>query len=180
DDGAHDGHDESRRVKLRAGLGLADDPPDQAADDGADDADERRGNDAHGVETGHHGAGDQTHDETHDEGPKDVEHGVLLFSSVALVSGQPGAAAGLLAGGAEHESHSYDVACPAVRGLSPPSPLRGGAVVIRASCNDQLPSPPPSPWEGEGERLKDGGASGMVWEPRVGRVEPGQGRWHDA
>src|SRR5262249_29097091 len=90
---AHDGHDESGWVELRARLWPADGSPDQAADHGAHDADDRRGDDAHGVDAGQDGAGDEAHDETHDEGPKDVEHGDLLSPpALSLRASLPGPA----------------------------------------------------------------------------------------
>src|SRR5215472_3046671 len=80
-------------MELRTRLGPADGPPDQAADDRAHDADKGRGDDAHGVDAGQHGAGDEAHDETHDEGPKDVEHRDLLSPpSLSLRASLPGPA----------------------------------------------------------------------------------------
>src|SRR5262249_23295333 len=47
----------------------------------------------HGVDAGQHGAGDEAHDETHDEGPKDVEHGDLLSPpALSLRASLPGPA----------------------------------------------------------------------------------------
>lgn len=59
-------------MKGRAGRGLGKNPRDQAADDGAADAEQRGHDETEMLRSRHNGARNPTDDETDNDGPNDV------------------------------------------------------------------------------------------------------------
>src|SRR6266513_3951216 len=69
---ADDRHDESSRMKRRAGCRSREEPPDQTADDGSADAENRRHDKAQVLHTRQDRARTQAHNETDNDRPNDV------------------------------------------------------------------------------------------------------------
>src|SRR5262245_53370933 len=61
-------------MKLRIGLRLVDEPPDEAADQGTHDADHGGPDEPHLISPGRHRTRDETGDKPHDDRPDQVEH----------------------------------------------------------------------------------------------------------
>src|SRR5262245_18538950 len=73
-DGPDNGHEEPGGMVLRARLGLADDGPDEAADQGTHDPDGGGRDEPHLIGPGHDRTRDEPRVKPDDDRPEDVEH----------------------------------------------------------------------------------------------------------